>query len=286
LIRINKFFIPYMLLLIVLGFKGQLFIAFTIASAHEIVHYLTAVYFGFTGFDVEFLPVGTVLIIKELDEASVKEDFIISLSGPISNIILAGIFFYLYKKFNISTLYMLYMGNISIGLFNLLPAFPLDGGRILRDILNFKVNLKRANTLTVYIGFVIGVILMFYYITYFFLSSGNFSIGLIALFIMYSSYKEKERIVYLIMGDIIKKKYKFMKRGYLENRSVSIYFKNDLLTALSILDKNQYNLFTILDNDMNFIDIVYEQEIVEALKNYGNISIDEYLKEKIKGPHP
>lgn len=282
MIKINKYFIPYMLLLIILGFKGQLFIAFAIVFVHELVHYLTAVYFGFTGFDIEFLPVGTVLVINELDEASIKEDLIISMSGPLSNIIFAGVFYYLYTRYNIETLYILYMGNISIGLFNLLPAFPLDGGRILRDILNFKVNFKRANTITVYIGFAIGVILMFHYITYFFLSSGNFSIGIIALFIMYSSYKEKERIVYLIMGDIIKKKYKFMKRGYLENRNISIYFKSGLLKALSIIDKNQYNLFTILDDDMNCLGIIYEKEIVEALKNYGNITLDLYLKEKIK----
>jgi len=38
------------------------------------------------------------------------------------------------------------------------------------------------------------------------------------------------------MGDIIKKKYKFLKRGYIENRNVSIYYKQDLLTAMGLFD--------------------------------------------------
>ena len=79
MVKINKYFIPYILLFILIGFKGQLIWSFIIVFFHELMHYITARYFGFTGFDMEILPIGTVLRLKNLDEATPKEDLIISM---------------------------------------------------------------------------------------------------------------------------------------------------------------------------------------------------------------
>ena len=108
----------------------------------------------------------------------------------------------------------------------------------------------------------------------------NFSILLMAILILYISHKEKERVVYIIMGDIVKKKSKFLKRSYIENKSISVYYKKDLLYLMNIMDKNKNNIFTVLDDNMEFKEVIFEQEIVEALKVYGNISIEEYINIK------
>ena len=229
--KLNKYFIPYILVLFLLGFRGEVLISFLIVFMHEFVHYITARILGFSGFVVEVIPIGAVLKVKNLDEASPKEDFIISISGPLFNLILAAIFYF-------SSYKLFFLSNLSIGLLNFLPALPLDGGRMLRDLFLRKTIYKKANVLTIYVSFFIGYILVFYNLILFYRGITNMNLSLIALFIIYCAYKEKERIVYVIMGDIIKKKYKFMKRGYLENRNISIHFNNDLLTALSILDKN------------------------------------------------
>lgn len=280
MIKINKYFIPYIALLLILGFRGQIIAAFIMVFFHEIIHYLTARFYGFTGFDVEILPYGTVLKLKELDDATAKEDMMISISGPIASLILAVFFYLLWKHTGfISSLFrMCFEGNLAIGIFNLIPAFPLDGGRILRDLLSFKRCYREANKITTYASTFCGIIFMFCYIIIFFMGINNFNLGLIALLIIISSLKEKERIAFIIMGDIIKKRMKFLARGYIENKNMSIHFRKDLLTALSMIDKNKYNIFTILDDDLNVMDILYEVEIIDALKVYGNITIDEYLK--------
>jgi len=127
---------------------------------------------------------------------------------------------------------------------------------------------------------VLGCIFMFIYFVSVSENRGNFNLGLISIFILISSIKEKERIVYLIMGYIIKKKYRFIKRGYMENRSMSIFCKKDLLTALGMVDKNKYNLFTVLDENMMVLEILYEEEIIQAIKVYGNISLLEFIDTK------
>jgi stage IV sporulation protein FB len=277
MIKVNKFFIPYILLLIVIGFSGELLISFLGVVLHEGVHYLTAVYFGFSGFDMKILPIGAVLQLKDLDEASPKEDLIISLSGPLLNLLLGVIFYILKNRFSGQHYDLLIRSNLSLGLFNLLPAFPLDGGRILRDILSIKTLYRRANEQAIKVSMILGFTLIGCFIFFAFFNRVNYSLGVIGVFVVISSYKEKERIVYIIMGDIIRKKSKFLSRKYIENKSISIYYKGDLISVLSLVDKNKYNIFTVLDEEMKVMDIIYEEEILEALKEHGNITIEEFV---------
>ncbi|GAA0718651.1 M50 family metallopeptidase [Clostridium malenominatum] len=278
MIKINKYFIPYLLILFYIGYEKKFIISLIIVFLHEGIHYIVARYFGFSGFQIEILPVGTVLKLRDIEEASIKENLIISLSAPLTNLILAAIFYVIFKfKPSMNIYLLLYEYNLIIGLFNLIPAYPLDGGRIIRDLLNCKYIYKRANLITIYISLLIGILLILTYLFLFFGGKINISIGLIGLFIIISSIKERERITYIIMGDIIKKKNIFLKRGYIENRSISVNYKITLVSILSIVEKNKYNIFYVLDDEMKVIDLIFEQEIIEGLKLYGNITIREFM---------
>ncbi|WP_315116924.1 M50 family metallopeptidase [uncultured Clostridium sp.] len=277
MIKVNKYFIPYLLILFYIGYQKKFLISLLIVILHEGVHYLVARYFGFAGFQIEILPVGTVLKLRDIDEASTKEELIISLSAPLVNLILAAVFYMLFSLKPLNIYLLLYECNLIIGLFNLIPAYPLDGGRIIRGMLNYKYIYKRANLITVYISLILGIFLIFIYLFLFFAGKSNMSLGLIALFIIISSIKERERITYIIMGDIIKKKNKFLKRGYIENRSISVNYKKTLVSILSIVEKNKYNIFYVLNDEMKVMDLIFEQEIIEGLKIYGNITLEELM---------
>lgn len=277
MIKVNKYFVPYVMLLVIIGFRGELLLAFFIAVLHEAAHYLMAKHLGFKGFDVEILPVGTALCMRDLEDATDEEDMIISIAGPLSNFLLAGLFYLMNLKIQSDQIHMFIQGNLAIGLFNLVPAFPLDGSRILRDLIGRWMFYKKAKMLVLNLSVTIGIITVLTYIAMFFKGMNNFSIGMIGVFIIISSLKERERIAYVIMGDIIKKKAKFMKRGFLENRSMSVHYKKSLLDMLMYVDKNKYNIFMVLDDEMKVLDIMYEEDVIEALKMYGNISLCEYM---------
>ena len=277
MIKINKYFLPYVIILLMLGFKEKIVISFILVFLHELVHCLVAKSLGFKGFNIEILPVGAVLKLKDIDEASAKEDLIIALSAPLLNIFLGVLFYFLYVIYGHNVFHTFFQYNMIIGGINLIPAFPLDGGRIIRDIIRSKAVYKIANKITIYISMVIGIILMGIYLFLFFGGNNNISLGLIALFIIISALNEKKRMAYVIMSDIIKKRDKFINRGYIENSSMSVYYKKDLLSVISIIEKNKYNIFFVLDENMNIIHTLYESDILEGLKIYGNITLEEFL---------
>ncbi|MGE5629083.1 MAG: site-2 protease family protein [Solirubrobacterales bacterium] len=281
MIKVNRYFFPYIIICIITGFRGEIAISVISVLFHEFVHYFTAKILGFSGFDVELTYTGACLKVKSIEDASIKEDIIISISGPLFNLSSAVIFYYFYKKTGSESCYIIFSTNLYIGIFNLMPAFPLDGGRIFRAFLGRKTIYSRANIIMVNISMCIGILFIFLYISLNFHGRNNFSLGVAGLFIIISCIKERERIGYIIMGDIIRKRSNFIKKGFIQNQNTSIYYKKDLLRILALIEKNRYNIFMVLDEDMQVIGTIYEQEAVDALKKYGNITIEEYLNRKL-----
>ncbi len=277
MIRFSKYFIPYLLFLIIIGINYKLLLGFIIVIIHEMIHYITARILGYSGFCIEILPIGAALKLKDLDEASPMEDIIISLSGPIGNFIIALISYIVYKYINNSYILLFLQYNMAIGLFNLFPAFPLDGGRVLRDILTTKFLYKKANEIALRISIILGYILLIIHFIALLYGISNINLALIAIFILVVSKKEKERIVYVIMGYIIKKREKLIKRGYIENKSISVHYKLTLLQLLDLVDKNKYNIFTVLDDNMDVLEVIYEEEVINGLKNQGNMTLEQFI---------
>lgn len=281
-IKFNKYSIPYLIFLIVLGLNRRLILGFIIVVIHEFIHYLMARSLGFKGFCIEILPIGASIKLKDLDEATLKEDILISISGPVGNFILAFISKVILLRYTNDVLQLFYEYNLVLGAFNLFPAFPLDGGRVLRDLLRKKFLYKKANEIALRISMVLGYSLLILSTFSMFCDISNITLVLIAIFILIMSKKERERIVYVIMGYTIRKKEKLTKRGYIENKSISVYYKLNLLELLDFIDKTHYHIFTILDDNMNIIKTLGEEEIINLLKNDGNISLEELCKNEQK----
>lgn len=282
MIKINKLFIPYIALIIVIGF-GKAFIGgFIFVFLHEMAHIICARILGIKDISLKIIPMGTYIESKKIDDLKPKEDILVSLAGPFLNLIFAIIFFLMSIFIKNNTIVWCGFINLSLGLFNLVPAFPLDGARVLRALLSRKIIYKKANLITIRVSFISGFFILGLFIILVINRVFNITLLLIGLLILIISYKEKERIVYIIMGDIVKKKNRFLKDNYIENKSISVYYKRDLINLLGIVDKNKNNIFTILDENMKVLGVVYEYEVIETLKLYGNMSIEEYMIKREK----
>lgn len=184
---------------IIAGLKGVFLILFVFScvTLHELCHSLAAKRFGVKVRGITLYPIGGVASITSYPEKP-SQEFLISLAGPAFNIIFSAALFYpLYKILGPSVLFKpslrtwpqtfayAFWVNPSLALFNLLPAFPMDGGRILRSFLARRIGLRRATRIAVGIGHFFALVFGFIGIT-----QGNFMLVIIAIFVYIAASNE------------------------------------------------------------------------------------------------
>ncbi len=277
-------FMPQLVIIILVSIESKMLQAFIWVTIHELSHLLISYKLSLEREEFGIHPLGAYLKVKDLDYTSPNTDIIISLTGPLCNLFFAVIFYILYYFHSVDFFWLSFRSNIVLFIFNMLPAFPLDGARILRAYLSKKKLYKTAYKITVKCSFVIASILLCGFIFLLIFRVVNISMGLMAVSILIWTYREKERIMYIIMGDIVKKRSRFLKQKYIESKSISVSVELSLAEALGLIDKNKYNVFLLLDEEMRFLGTLYEEDIILSAKEYGNITLEELIsKEEYKG---
>jgi len=182
------------------GLKGVFVVLFVFScvTLHELCHSLTARRFGIQVRGITLYPIGGVASITAYPQKPGQE-FLIALAGPMFNVVFALLLFYpLYRILGPAALFKpsfttwprtiayAFWINPSLALFNLLPAFPMDGGRILRAFLAKRVGFRKATRIAVGIGHFFALLFGFIGIMY-----GHFMLIIIAVFIYMAASSEE-----------------------------------------------------------------------------------------------
>ena len=266
------------LFFILLSLNKSIILAFISIFLHEISHIVVAKKNGckFNNFKIHIY--GTNAEFINIDELSKKEKAQIYLAGPCMNLAIAFIFFLVGLIINNSIIDKIININLSLLFFNILPAYPLDGSRILEIILSEKILYKKVNDIISKISYIIAIFLItITLIAFIYSNSLNVSLIVAAIIICLITKGEKKSAMYILMRNIFVKRNKLLRNKYIENKSISVYYKLGLINVMAIIDKNRFNSFYILDDDLKLLFIMHEDELIEALKLYGNITLEEYF---------
>lgn len=266
------------LFFILLSLNKSIILAFISIFLHEISHIVVAKKNGckFNNFKIHIY--GTNAEFINIDELSKKEKAQIYLAGPCMNLAIAFIFFLVGLIINNSIIDKIININLSLLFFNILPAYPLDGSRILETILSEKILYKKVNDIISKISYIIAMFLItITLIVFIYSKSLNVSLIVAAIIICLITKGEKKSAMYILMRNIFVKRNKLLRNKYIENKSISVYYKLGLINVMAIIDKNRFNSFYILDDDLKLLFIMHEDELIEALKLYGNITLEEYF---------
>ena len=194
------------------------------------------------------------------------------------NLAVACIFFFVGLIINNSIVDKMININLSLLFFNILPAYPLDGSRVLEIILSEKILYKEVTDIISKISYIIALGLITISLVIFIYNKGiNISLIIAAIIIYLITRSEKKSAMYILMGNIFVKRNKLLRNKYIENKSISVYYKLGLANVMAIIDKNRFNSFYVLDDDLKLLFIMHEDELIEALKLYGNITLEEYF---------
>lgn len=137
---------------------------------HEFGHALAARGFGIRTRDITLYPIGGVARLERLSDQPIQE-LLIALAGPAVNVAIAGLLLpfvalgpglgFLVQGDSALGVFLtsLFFINIWLVVFNLIPAFPMDGGRVLRAILSMPLGRARATEIAATLGLTIAILL-------------------------------------------------------------------------------------------------------------------------------
>jgi Zn-dependent protease/CBS domain-containing protein len=201
------------------GLRGAIFgviatlLLFVCVTLHELGHSFQAKAYGIDVEDITLLPIGGLARLGQIPKDP-KQEFRIAVAGPLVNVVIAvlliavtvilgrdtftspGALIRSMQTGDVGALldYLLF-ANIALVLFNIIPAFPMDGGRILRSLLAMRISHARATQIAASIGQAMALLLGL-----FGFATGNFFLILIAIFIWFGAGQENAMVQ---MADVL-----------------------------------------------------------------------------------
>jgi Zn-dependent protease len=168
---------------------------FVCVVLHEFGHSLQVRRYGIAVRDIILLPIGGMARAERIPDDP-KQEIVVAISGPLVNFALALILFAvlmirrepltLENDLVVNLLFI----NIALGTFNLIPAFPMDGGRILRGLLATKMDYLRATRLAKNVGQIVAVL----FVIIGFVDTSFIMLPLIAVFIFFGAMTEEKMV--------------------------------------------------------------------------------------------
>lgn len=246
-------------------------ILISIIFIHELSHGIAAMILGIKIREIQLLPFGGVIKLDKNLSFTLGEEIFISAAGPISNMVLSATVFFLKEYFGwvSSDLDFVFYSSLMIGIFNLIPALPLDGGRIFRSMLSFFISYKNATKVIAVFSMLIGVLLIAFNIYIFSFEKYNFAYAFIGVLIIYQSHREQKMATYATMRDIASKKENLNKSGSMESQHITVLPQTSLGIIFKQFTPKKFHIIYVLDEEYALKGIITEDQILNAILLHG-----------------
>ncbi|MDN5276801.1 MAG: stage sporulation protein [Clostridiales bacterium] len=270
-IYINKLLVILIAIAIVLGEGTRLAVVFLAVFIHELAHVVMARVLNLRVSEIELLPFGGVARIESFFEVNPRDEVYIAIVGPMSNVMLVLGCMALRKMGLIpSKDYDFFIqANLMLAGFNLLPAFPLDGGRILRAILSRELGIKRATRITTIGGFVLALFLVMTGVYTIYYGIFNPTLFVMAGFLAYSAVKENRMATYVMVRDLTYKRDILIREGAIQSRELVVLYDLPLKDVIKKFVPHRYHSIVLVDEQLRPRGYLTEKDIVDGLMDHG-----------------
>ncbi|MFZ2055062.1 MAG: site-2 protease family protein [Candidatus Aminicenantales bacterium] len=266
---------------------------FFCVTLHELAHSLTAMRFGVKVRGITLLPIGGISQMEEMPKKP-KEELLMSVAGPLTNFVIAAALILVSVPFRweagLSAGHLnevlgsvrwaglpsyLTFANIMLGIFNLLPAYPMDGGRVLRSILALKMDHAKATTWAVNIGQGMAWLLGLWGVL-----SGAWMLVIIAIFIYLGASQEGQMIEAKgVLG-------KLSVRQAMTGRFQTVTPDAPLSQVVDLILHSFQTDFAVIEEG-RLAGFISEFDLVGALKTYGpEVAVKQVMKTEVPTADP
>lgn len=266
-IRVNVFFIVLFLVLFFMGKHTEGLIAFGVVILHEMAHIITAVNYGFTTNEVELLPFGGVAKIEQGLEGDPYAEIFVALAGPLANFCMVGMVFLLqgFEIGNQQWVPFFVECNLTLGTFNLLPAYPLDGGRIYRAFLATKIGVKKAADRALSLTWKISVAMAAFGLGLVLTGFQGINFLIIGGFLFFESIREKGNTMFVFLKYLNRKQGDLSLHRMMLARHVVVCEDVMLKEVVRYFVPQKYHIVIRVDVNHSITGIFTEKEIISRI---------------------
>ena len=273
MIKFNKGFFILAGILIVIGYTQQFLSVLFFVILHEGGHIGAAYLLGARLKTLKITPLGPIGIIEDFEKLCSGKKIKILLAGPFVNLIFIGIFSFWPNSFYLQGFFL--QINIALLLFNMLPVYPLDGGRILLALISKKMGLIRGNALLLKIGGLTNTMIFILGLVQIILFPFNASLLCLGLYIKKAAAHHYQEMSVSF--------YKIILAGY---KSVDIICPNHMVVKTTMplarimgrFDQESYTI-SYVKTHQGIVGPIYEEEILKGISQGNAYTMGDLLKD-------
>ncbi|MDX2485320.1 MAG: site-2 protease family protein [Pseudodonghicola sp.] len=241
---------------------------FACVVAHEFGHALTARRYGIKTPDITLLPIGGMARLERMPE-NPRQEILVALAGPLVNVVIWAALMLAGARLPLDSAAALdltgsgFLGrlafvNLFLALFNLIPAFPMDGGRVFRALLSMTMDRVRATRVAATAGQIVAFLFGFAG-----LSTGNPMLILIAVFVFVAANAESQDVAMRAVAR------QLSARDATITSYESLTPADTLQAAASALVHSTQHEFPVIDTDGTSLGFVTRNALFAALAQDG-----------------
>lgn len=266
-------------LIIISGYFVQYITTFLSIVLHELVHIVVASLKGSRIVWVKLMPVGLSAGV-DTGNCSRNDRLAIYSSGPLMNIIIsaatysAGFFIPDEQGF----FYYISIVNFYLAVFNLIPAIPLDGGKILQEILDDSLGLILSAKYIRMLALLSSIIITAAGIYQNMSGKLNLSLFIIGLYLIITFNTRKLEASLMNIKQLLYRRQKLISKGIYQARELVVLKGMRLSAVIKALDYDRFHIIYILDDNLTLLHMITENEIIECMLKHPDATFDELLK--------
>lgn len=267
--RFHPLFIVLMAISALTGYFVELLTLFGIVLIHELGHVVAAKHYGWKVLEVQLLPFGGVAVVDDRGGVSAAEEFLVAAAGPLQNalMIAAAEALRFTGLWDGSWVDYFIKANAWIGLFNLFPAPPLDGGKMVQALLSYRIPYYRTLAVCAWLGIIAGSALAVMAFHPYGAGGLNLNVLAIAAFLVATNGMSLKNLNYRFMRFLIARASKaeeLVRKGGLA-RPIVVDGRSKVVGITKMFIREKYHLIYVLGDNGTIMAVLPEHRLIRTV---------------------